>query len=211
MSDALTAERRVRWDAEWFELRWESGERDGMTEAARQIAQSATPIPTGGLLEPSWRLITSPVLAGTSAACARVRRVGTGPRAEGLLAVLTAIGVQLRGAMSLEGLNAKERRLVSLHVAASAILRATGDDEALTPWLAHALTFLAPVPSAREGHNAMIRGIAAQALDQPPGEVERISDGLCRGQAQRLHRAWRRGFFIPASFDLDAWLKATVR
>ena len=153
----------------------------------------------------------SPALAGTSAACPVARRVGVGPRAEGIMAVLTAVGTQLSGVMPLEGLNAFERRHLSLHVAATAILKACDDDEALTPWLAHALTFLAPLPSAREAYNATLRGVAARVLDQPPGEVERICEGLCRGQAPRLHRAWRRGFFVPSSFDLEKWVAQTVR
>lgn len=210
VSDALTADRRVAWDTEWFDIRWENGERDGMRDAAERIAESVSGIPDGGLLGEPWTLIASPVLRGISAACPIARRVGVGPHAEGIMAVLTAVGVRLSHAMPMEGLNAGERRHVSLHVAATAILRATGDDEALTPWLAHAITFLLPLAAGRESYNAMIRGVAAQLLDQPPGEVDRISEGLCRGQASRLHRAWRRGFFVPAKFDLDAWVSQDV-
>ena len=182
-----------------------------MEEAARRVAQEASAVPHGGLLSRPWRLIASPTLAGTSAACPVARRVGVGPRADGILAILTAIGVELSLVMPLKELNSYERRHLCLHVAASAILKACADEEALTPWLAHALTFLAPLPSAREAYNATLRGVAAQVLDQPPGEVERISEGLCRGQAPRLQRAWRRGFFVPASFDLDEWVNQSVR
>ncbi len=211
VSDALACDSRVRWDAAWFDMRWDNGEREGMQSASNRVTDEAEEIPHGGLLAPSWRLVTSPVLAGTSAACPLAKRVGVGPRAQGILAVLTAIGVQLGQAMQLDELNAFERRHLSLHVAATAVLRACKDEEALTPWLAHALTFLAPLPSAREAYNATLRGVAARILDQPPGEVERISEGLCRGQAPRLHRAWRRGFFVPASFDLDEWVTQSVR
>ena len=126
------------------------------------------------------------------------------------MAVLSAVGVRLNHVMPLEGLNPGERRHVCLHVAASAILRATGDDETLNPWLAHAITFLLPLAAGREAYNAMIRGVAAHILDQPPAEIERISEGLCRGQASRLQRAWRRGFFVPAKFDLDKWVSQAV-
>lgn len=211
MSDALAADRRVGWDAAWFDLRWEGGERDGMTAAAEAVAKAASEIPHGGLLGEPWSLIASPVLGGLAAACPVARRVGLGPHSHGIMAVLTAIGVRLLHAMPLGGLNAEERRHVSLHVAASAILMATGDEEALTPWLAHAITFLLPLAAGREDYNTMLRGVAARILDQPPGEVERISEGLCRGQASRLQRAWRRGFFVPAEFDLVTWVHQGAR
>ncbi len=207
VSDALAADRRVSWDTQWFDLRWDNGEREGMGAAAERVARAADGIPDGGLLGEPWILIASPVLGGVAAACPVSRRIGVGPHAEGLLAVLTGIGVQLDSVMPMEGLNAQERRHVSLHVAASAILKATGDDEALNPWLAHAITFLLPLAAARESYNAMLRGVAARLFDQPPAEIERISEGLGRGQASRLHRAWRRGFFVPAGFDLDKWVK----
>ena len=206
-SDALAASERVRWDAEWFDVRWNGGEREAMEAAAQRIVEEARLIPDGGLVSEGWAVIASPTLAGLSAACPRSKRVGVGPRSEALLAVLTAVGVELGLAMPLHDLNRQERRYLCLQVAASAILEATGDEEALSPWLAHALTFLSPVPSGREAHNAMIRGMAARLLDQPPGEIERISEGLCRAQAPRLHRAWRRGFFVPRDFDLAGWVK----
>ena len=39
-------------------------------------------------------------------------------------------------------------------------------------------------------------------LDQPPGEIERTIHGLQRRRADRLHRAWLRGFFVPRGVEL---------
>ena len=203
--DALTAERRVAWDRQWFDLRWTAGEEEAMKEAAQRIAAEAAEIPHGGLLKDPWTVVASPVLAGTAVACAVVQRVGIGPRGHGVLAVLTAVAAKLGAALQVEQLEAAERRCLLVHCAASAVLTATDDDEALSSWIAQAVAALLPLPADRDAYSKMVRRIAAECLDQPPGEIERIADGLGRAQATRLLRAWRRGFFVPANFDLRAW------
>jgi hypothetical protein len=206
LADALTAEHRVRWDTTWFDRRWTGGEDVAMGQAAERIVAEAVPISDGGLLGGEWALVATPVLAGSAVACPRAQRVGIGPRCHGVLAVLTAVATQLPKAMTSEPLEAEDRRLVRLHTAASAILRRAGDDEALRPSIAAAVDSLLPRIGERDAFGVRVRRIAERCLDQPPGEIERIADGLARGQASRLHRAWRRGFFVPAEFDLDQWL-----
>jgi hypothetical protein len=206
LADALTAEHRVRWDSPWFERRWTSGEDVAMGQAAERVVAEATLIADGGLLPGGWSLVATPVLARCAVACPRVQRVGIGPRCDGILAVLTAVASRLPPDMDPEPLDPEERRLVRLHTAATAILRQVGDDEALRPSIAAAVRALLPRPGERDAYGARVRRIAERGLDQPPGEIERIADGLARGQASRLHRAWRRGFFVPAEFDLDQWL-----
>ena len=54
----------------------------------------------------------------------------------------------------------------------------------------------------------MVRAIAARHLDEPPGEIGRIAEGLARRLDSRIERCVRRGFFIPSTQPLKRWLDA---
>ena len=63
-----------------------------------------------------------------------------------------------------------------------------------------------PLPTHAEAYAQRLRSIAPDSLDQAPGEINRIADGLAARRLARLRRAWRRGFFVPRGIDLAAWV-----
>ena len=203
-------------DAAWFERRWvTAGEADSCRRDAERVATEAEATPTGGLLS-GW---TVTVVAATGL------RVGAWPRSAdpdgrraavavghgtpGAVAALAAIAARIPVDPRLAALPQEDVDLVRLHCAGSTLAAALGDVPEIGAVLAAVVdTLLPPQHQGRRTVDMIARLRAADLLDQPPGEIERLGKGLARRYADRLHRAWLRGFFVPRGQDAHAWARA---
>lgn len=207
-ADALATALPRAEDAEWFATRWTAGEEEGMATHAARIAAEANAVPSGALLpvDASILTIASPTLSRAPVAITSPWVAAVSPRAPGIALVLVAIGARLAPALGPLDLDARDTDLLRALLAASALDRAIGGDEALDPWLPLIAATWLPAPSDVGIFMATIHRIASRALDQPPGEVDRIAEGLAHRRISRLRRALRRAFFAPRGFDVDAWV-----
>ena len=195
-------------ESAWFARRWRLGEADAMSEHATRLARVANAFDEGGLLAGhAAELLASPAVGPRPVATPDPARVALHPRTDGSTAAVSAIAAMLRGAFRDHvGLSPDLIEELSWHCAVTAVLMARGQtepDDALVASLAAASL---PLPTQADAYAERLREIAPASLDQAPGEIGRIADGLAARRFQRLRRAWRRGFFVPRGFDLDAWV-----
>lgn len=206
-------------DAAWFERRWQAGEASACLAAAERIAREAADTASGGLLDRvDVRVVVATPLRTETAIGARRDEatptlsvtVACGLETPGALAVLAAIAARLPDEPRLaEVLDVDGVRRVRLHMAGCALALALGDDPAIEPILARAAEVLLPPQHQGDRTIGLVARLArAGLLDQPPGEIERLGKGLARRYPDRLHRAWRRGFFVLRGGDLAAWVAA---
>jgi hypothetical protein len=210
-ADALAATRAHSEDADWFATRWTAGEQESMATHAARLAAEANAVPSGALLSADVEIATvaSPTLGRAPLAITSPWVCAASPRAPGIALVLVAIAAKLAPALVPLDLDARDADLLRALLAASALERTMGGDEALDPWLPLIAATWLPAPSDVGVFMATIHRIASRALDQPPGEVDRIAAGLAQRRISRLRRAVRRAFFAPRGFDLDAWVAET--
>jgi hypothetical protein len=220
VSEAVDLETEPTLDATWFATRWDLGEGAAVEEHARRGVDEALALscarsglirgPDGGPV-----VVLASAALGPEAIAGRTgAAVGIGPRVSGAAVLLEAVGSRLGPAVDAaiasltSSLSPAARRLTVRQTAATALLRAGGDEmdpEALLGQVIHDLVGGGP-PAAADLRARIAELELARILDQAPGEITRIADGLAGRRADRLHRAWIRGFFVPRGFDLDAWL-----
>ncbi len=193
----------------WFEQRWRLGEADAMAEHGSRLAAEANGFDDGGLLGARRvELIASPAVAPRpTAVISALTRVAVHPRAHGATACVAVIAATLRRAFTAELPRSPDMAAeLAWHCAVSAVLRARDQDEADDALVATLSAASLPLPTHAEAYAQRLRSIAPDSLDQAPGEINRIADGLAARRLARLRRAWRRGFFVPRGFDLAAWV-----
>lgn len=207
-------------DAAWFERRWRAGEADACLAAAERIAREAGDTAAGGLLDAvAVRIVVaSPLRAETAIGIGDAGAppppcsltVACGLETPGALAVLAAIAARLPDEPRLATVLDRDGvRRVRLHMAGCALALALGDDPAIEPILTRVAEVLLPPQHQGERTTDLVTRLArADLLDQPPGEIERLAKGLARRYPDRLHRAWRRGFFVLRGGDHAAWVAA---
>jgi len=188
----------------WYQRRFEAGEgRDAPSLAAAMAGFDTRWKPAREVT-----FVVSPALRGlpcfasaTAAACGGVGVVAAGPGMPASLWLLGAVALGLEAQVMEalpEDLPLETRHFVVCMVAGSVLLGAGIGPAALDLVLGDATRFLIP-PQHRDGviekriYSLEKRGL----LDQPPGEIDRTIHGLGRRRADRLHRAWQRGFFVP--------------
>lgn len=212
-TDALAAALPETDDADWFATRWTSGEEEGMATHATRVAAEANAVPSGPLLGAEGPILTmaSPALGRAPVAITSPWTAAVSPRAPGIALVLVAIAARLAPALGPLDLDARDADLLRALLAASALERVMGGEAALDPWLPLIAATWLPAPSDIGIFMATIHRIADRALDQPPGEVDRIAAGLAQRRISRLRRALRRAFFAPRGFDVDTWIDRARR
>lgn len=188
-------------DRAWFERRWEGGEREASEGAAAALVQAMD----GAVFGDRTVEVGVSNAAGPLGVAWRQPWVGlVPPGCSPALATLSLLAADLEAVMPLEGMTAPEAHEFRVHVAATAWI---GRAEVRGELDTH-LAALTPLLCAPMGHpdafSARFGRWAAQ-LDQAPGEIGRIHDGMVARRSDRLHRAWVRGFFVPAGVDLPAW------
>lgn len=204
---ALHASAPPEIDQDWFRLRWLAGEEAALLEHATRLAADANAVESRGLLpKEEVRIVASPAISRRGIAIADPWIVAIHPRAAGESVVLATLAERLGPALPELGLQAADARLLHLHVAGTALLAAGGEPEEVPGWLVRAAEDLLPAPAEAAVTVDRVARVARIALDQPPGEIERIASGLADRSATRLHRAWRRRFFVPPGWDLDGWI-----
>jgi len=201
-------------DVAWFDRRWDTvGERESATREAARVAREADETPLGALLG-GWTVQLA-VATGLRAGAwprpfdpeSRVGAVATGPGTPGALAALAAVGARLPLDERVAALLPEDRDQVRLHCAGSVLALELGDGPEMTTLLeAVADALLPPQHQGRRVVEMIERVRAAGLLDQPPGEIERLAQGMARRYPDRLHRAWLRGFFVPRGQDARSWL-----
>lgn len=208
-------------DAAWFARRWDGGgERDTTAHDAARAATEASATPHGGLLAGrhvavlasttlragAWPLAPRPDPPGP-----RHGRVLVGFGTPGAMVVLATIAGALPTDPRLDALPAEDRAWVRLQCAGSVLAVTLGD----SPEIGTVLEAVADVllPPQHQGDRVLEligRFRDAGLFDQPPGEIERLGQGLARRYSDRLHRAWLRGFFVPRGGDPRAWADALM-
>jgi len=198
VDEALAAAAAPDADRAWFTRRWEAGEDGLFAPVAAGLSalvedmgwRRALDVDVGVVVSPALRPL--PALAATSALVA----VGVGCQAP--LVGLGVVAVARRAeAMFPADLPAETRRFAALMAAGTAALEhLTG--AALDALLVDVVHHVLPPQHRGEEVARHVGALTARRLlDQPPGEIERTIHGLARRRADRVHRAWTRGFFVP--------------
>jgi len=152
--------------------------------------------------------VVSPALRGvpclarvTAVACGGGQLVACGPGMPASLGLLGACALTVEEAVSgglPDELEPATRRFVACMVAGSVLVRAGLGGQALDGLLVDVTRLLIPPQHRADETERRIGALVKRGLiDQPPGEIERTIHGLARRRADRLHRAWLRGFFVP--------------
>jgi hypothetical protein len=211
VTEALGAPSVDRSDWPWFERRLALGEGQ---EAAGLAAAAVA-------LMPDWRpprvaetetgprgmfLVTSPAVRpmpafGDLAGCPVV---AAGPQTSPELIVLGATARCLTEPLraSLADLPPTTAAFCALMAAGTAFLARAPTSDKVDAMLRIVVRDVLPPQHRAEEVHAHIQRLAPR-LDQPPGEIERTMHGLGRNRADRLHRAWLRGFFVPRGVALE--------
>lgn len=193
-------------DGAWFATRWAGGEEAQTAAAAQRLAAAAAAVPIGGLLATqATEILVAPGLRGEASPLGP-GRVLAGLDTPAILVVLAAIASHLPTGALPAALDEADARDVALHMAGSALVLEPLPSDALDGLLLASTTALLPPQHQGDRLAGLVdRLVALNALDQPPGEIERLTRGLQRRYSDRLHRAWLRGFFVPRGFDLGGW------
>jgi hypothetical protein len=207
-ADALTLDHDLSADAAWFDTRWAAGEAEAMSSHADRLAHEANAVAHGGLLPADTAITTlaSPTLGRAPVAVTAPWCVVANPRAPAFALVIATVAARLAPALPALDLERAEADLLRALLAAAALERALGGEGSLEAWLPTIAATWLPAPSDAAAFAQSIHRIARRALDQPPGEVDRVATGLAARRISRLQRSLRRAFFAPRGFDLDAWL-----
>jgi len=181
----------------WFLRRWEAGE----SVAHAGVAQSMRAL----VSDPGWaaaltadaRVLVSPAVRALPALAPASRTIVVAPDGSpGLVGLgLLALVHDLEPAIPRE-VPAVTRRFTALMAAGThALAHVSGP--ALDALLVDVVRHLLPPQHRAAELAAHVRALTSRGLlDQPPGEIERTIHGLGRRRADRVHRAWQRGFFV---------------
>lgn len=194
-------------ELDWFRYRWQMGDVKSMAIEARRVCEEAARWTQTGLLPdlPTVMVIPSPAVGAPGGATRTPCAVAVGPETCGAAAMVAVIAAALRKTVSGGDLRPADGDWLRRQIAASLLHDALEDDSERASLAAELAATLLPVRGEEQLIHQRIRRIAARLLDQPPGEVDRIAAGFSQHRASRLMRAWRRFFFAPTDFDLDAW------
>jgi len=190
VDEALAASDVPASDRAWFDKRWAMGEGTEATTLAASIAALGWDVSIDAALVVSPALRALPCLAPTT------RTVAVGAGTLPTLAALGGVALDLEARYP-AALAADTKRFAAWMWAGSLVTPRLASD-ALDRLLIDATQYLLP-PQHRQDeleHHVLVLA-RAKLLDQPPGEIERTIHGLGRRRADRLHRAWTRGFFVP--------------
>ncbi len=204
---AASSQADPTWDRAWFDRRWQLGDAtvvEKSTEVLASALASPTPFPpertlklrlSGALEDDAWASQTD----GDALLCAGI---GVLP----MRCRLALLAARLESVVPTQDLSDADARYLRRQTAATLWYRAIDASEVDTLLAAVAESEL---PTRYEGP-AFIERIErlAPRLDQPPGEIVRLSKGLSRRYTDRLHRAWERGFFLPRDVDPAALIAA---
>lgn len=217
VSEALRAEVVDMRDLPWFERRQAQGEEAEAARTQERLvgevnallssigeAPGADGIGAGGM-----RLIISPALRPVPAICplgdAALGRpivaAGTEVSAELIFLAVAAMPFAEEVERRFERAPFAARRLATLMIGGSRIVRARPSDALIERVLVAVVRELLPPQHRQVELEKMIRKLVPE-LDQPPGEIERAIKGMGRRRADRVHRAWLRGFFVPRGMVL---------
>jgi len=207
VAEALTGEappESATSDRAWYRRRYDAGEGRQAPELARAIMEIDTRwAPPGDVA-----FVVTPALRGIPCLSrSTLPELGAAPLIASGVGMPATLGLLGAAALGIEGpvmaalpddLPDETRHFVVLMVAGSVLLAAGIGPQALDRLLTDATRVLIP-PQHRDGviekliYSLEKRGL----LDQPPGEIDRTIHGLARRRADRLHRSWQRGFFVP--------------
>jgi len=199
-------------DAAWFEARWSGWDAEACRAEAGRLAAEASRVATHHLLSGCEVevIVATGLRRGAWAALVSEGRLrlAAGPQTPGIAAALAAVAARLPLGATLGGLSEEHAWLTRLHVAGSALVALPRASEDLDALLEAAAAELLPPQHQSERLGQLVTALReGDLLDQPPGEIERLTRGMQRRRVDRLHRAWQRGFFVPRGFDLEAWLE----
>lgn len=188
VDEALTATEVPAVDRPWFEQRWAAGEGREAEALARAVA------------ELGWaddvRLVTSSALRSLPCLAPAARTVAVGSNTPPTLVALGSLALDLEAHYPAR-VPPETRRFAALMWAGTKALPRLSSD-ALDQLLIDATQHLIPPQHRADELARHVRALTKlDLLDQPPGEIERTVHGLGRRRADRLHRAWSRGFFAP--------------
>lgn len=203
LAEAVTAPDADGRDRSWFAKRAEAGELAEMRRHEARLVGEVETLARGLEVEPSSFVISTalrplPLLAPASVLTAGRPLLAAGPEvsAELLLLGLIAQPHAARLSERFSHVDDEARRFGVLMAAGTAFLSLAPASDLVDRVLLAVVRELLP-PQHRG--DAVVRWIdrLAPDLDQPPGEIERTAHGLSRRRADRVHRAWTRGFFVP--------------
>ena len=195
-------------DETWFEVRWSLGEAEATEQLALRLCERAAEV----VLHPP---LTSSITVYASMAVGRHPLVsatgdwmvvGPDTSALGMWLYHDAAILKARLPESVK-LSPLAINFWALGQAVTLIKHQLSEDafKEITGRLGALWTPVSMSPAIIDG---AVRAIAKAHLDQPPGEVGRIAEGLAKRLNSRIDRAARRGFFIPPPQTLEQWLKS---
>jgi hypothetical protein len=197
-------------DAKWFERRWSLGEKESCATQSKRLAEEASALPMGDLLGGTTFQVTASTAIGWAYGTTTPHVVVAGLRTSGYMVALATIAAKLRPDLPQNNeLTPYLRYLAEIHLAATALIRIPAFDSHVEALLTTAGKQLRPFKGGEGQARRWIRRIARIYLDQPPGEIGKITAGLHQNRTDRLHRAWSRGFFIPKGFNLTEWMASS--
>lgn len=209
VAEALGGDGADEADRAWFMRRRELGEGREGAALAQAVGAIACPWQPARqvwfVASPALRDV--PCLApSTAEACGAGAVVASGPGLTASLGLLGACALEVEEAVraGLPGeLGPETVRFVALMVAGSVLVAAGLEGAALDALLIDTTRGLIPPQHRADEIERRIAGLSRRGLiDQPPGEIERTIHGLGRRRADRLHRAWLRGFFVPRGVEI---------
>ncbi len=195
-------------DRSWFERRQRLGESAAMAEQAEAIASALDAWPrVEGLLAPTIELtVACAAPAWPVSATRRPWRVVVAPRTAPGVVLVAALAGSLRSFLKLRAIPWYQRDLIAGHCAASLLVREPAFADRVDDLLRDIGLLFFPARAERARFSDELRDLVARHGDQPPGEIERLVDGLAKGRLDRLHRAWLRDFFTPRGTVLKDWV-----
>ncbi len=217
VSEALQAEVVDMRDLPWFERRQAQGEEAEAARTQERLVGEVNALLDSmvggagaeGIGAGSVRLVISPALRpipslcphGDAASGTPIIAAGPDVSAELLFLAVVAMPFADEVEQRFERAPFAARRLAKLMVGGSRIVRASPSDALIERVLVAVVHELLPPQHRQVELEKMIRKLVPE-LDQPPGEIERAIKGMGRRRADRVHRAWLRGFFVPRGMVL---------
>lgn len=195
-------------DLAWFARRQELGERQAMAAQSKVLADALEEWPRlGGLIDHPYRVSVACAAPAWPVASTRAPwRLIAAPRSEPGVVLLAALAGKLRQSLPLRAMSPYQRDVVAGHTAASVLVREPAFADHIDELLRQVGRLVFPARAERPRFIRETQELVSQFGDQPPGEIERLVDGMAKGRLDRLHRAWLRDFFVPRGFALKDWV-----
>ncbi|MCC6625559.1 MAG: hypothetical protein IT385_30250 [Deltaproteobacteria bacterium] len=197
VDEALAASEVPDADEAWFERRWQAGERELHAQLAAAMDALVRDDGWAAALAPDVRVVVSPAVRGVPALAPATRTVAVGPDTPPTLVGLGVVALvhDFERAIPLD-VPAPTRRFTALMAAGTRALDHVRG-AALDALLEDVTRHLLPPQHRADELAAHVHALERRGLlDQPIGEIDRTIHGLGRRRADRVHRAWQRGFFL---------------